>query len=208
MPRKLVTPAAVLVAVLTAASVLTACGSTDDDPAPTARADSSGEEFNDADVEFATDMIQHHAQALVMVDLTMGRSLAPEVQALAEGIRAAQSPEIEQMSDWLTTWGEPIPETVRDHTNAHGGGDGDGMEMDAEMPGMMSADQMAELETADGAEFEQLWLEMMTEHHEGAIEMARTEQSEGSFGPAVELAGTIESTQQDEIETMAGLLTS
>ncbi len=113
------------------------------------------------------------------------------------------------MSDWLTTWGEPIPETVRDHTNAHGGGDGDGMEMDADMPGMMSADQMAELRTiADGAEFEQLWLKMMTEHHEGAIEMARTEQSEGSFGPAVELAGTIESTQQDEIETMAGLLTS
>ncbi len=205
MLRKLITPAAVLVAVLTAASVLTACGSTDDDSAPTARADSSGEEFNDADVEFATDMIQHHAQALVMVDLTMGRSLAPEVQALAEGIRAAQSPEIEQMSDWLTAWGEPIPETVRDHTNAHGGGD---MEMDAEMPGMMSADRMADLEAANDAEFEQLWLEMMTEHHEGAIEMARTEQSEGSYGPAVELAGTIESTQQDELETMTGLLTS
>ncbi len=161
--------------------------------------------FNNADVEFATDMIQHHAQALAMVDLTLGRDLDPEVQALAEDIRDAQGPEIEQMTNWLTDWDQPIPATMRDHASAHGGGE---MEMDSNMPGMMSAEEMGDLEAAQGAEFQQMWLEMMTEHHEGAIEMAKTEQSKGAFGPAVELAETIESAQQEEISTMQSLLAS
>ena len=194
-----------LAALLAAMSVLTACGNNDDSSDHETRSSASGDEFNDADVEFASDMIQHHAQALAMVDLTMGRQLDPEVQQLAEDIREAQGPEIEQMTDWLTDWDQPIPETVRDHANAHGDGE---MEMDPDMPGMMSADQMAELEAAEGAEFQQMWLEMMIEHHEGAIEMAQTEQSDGKFGPAKELAENIASAQQDEISTMENLLGS
>jgi uncharacterized protein (DUF305 family) len=150
-------------------------------------------------------MIQHHAQALSMVDLTIGRQLDPEFQQVAEGIRAAQGPEIEQMTDWLTDWDQPIPETMRDHANAHGESE---MEMDSDMPGTMSAEEMAGLEAAKGAEFQQMWLEMMIEHHEGAIEMAQTEQSEGNRADALELAGTIESTQQEEISTMGSLLGS
>lgn len=67
-------------------------------------------------------MIQHHAQALTMVDLTTGRVLDPEIQQLAEGIQLAQGPEIEQMTDSLTEWDQPIPETTHDHANAHGDG--------------------------------------------------------------------------------------
>ncbi|HEY0775417.1 MAG TPA: DUF305 domain-containing protein, partial [Nocardioidaceae bacterium] len=78
-----------------------------------------GEGFNDADVDFTTDMIQHHAQALSMVDLTMGRGLDPEMVELTEQIRAAQAPEIEKMVDWLEEWDQPVPETSRDHANAH-----------------------------------------------------------------------------------------
>jgi len=194
-----------LTALLAAMSVLAACGGNDDAPDPETHTAANGDEFNDADVEFASDMIQHHAQALAMVDLTTGRQLDPEVQQLAEDIRAAQAPEIEQMTDWLTDWDQPIPETVRDHANAHGDGE---MEMESDMPGMMSAEEMAELEAAKGAEFQQMWLEMMTEHHEGAIEMAQTEQSDGKFGPAVDLAEDIESAQQEEISTMESLLGS
>ena len=98
---------------------LAACGGEEE---PT-EAEDSGAAFNDADVAFATAMIQHHAQALVMVDLTMGQDLDPELAALGEQIRATQAPEIEQMADWLTDWDEPVPETVRDHANAHGDGD-------------------------------------------------------------------------------------
>ena len=194
----------VLVALLATMSVLVACGNNEDSSENETRTAANGEEFNDADVEFATDMIQHHAQALTMVDMTMGRQLDPEVQQLADDIRMAQGPEIEQMTDWLTTWDQPVPETARDHSNAHGEGE---MEMDSDMPGMMSAEDMADLKAAEGAEFQAMWLEMMIEHHEGAIEMAQIEQSEGKHEEAIELAQGIESAQRDEISTMEDLLT-
>ena len=195
----------VLAALLAAISVLAACGNDGDISGHKQHTASNGDEVEDADVKFASEMIQHHAQALAMVDLTMGRQLDPEVSQLAEQIREAQVPEIEQMTEWLTDWDRPIPETMR----GHGNGDGDGeMEMHSDMPGMMSADEMAQLEAAQGAEFQQMWLEMMIQHHEGAIEMAQTEQSEGKFGPAVELAENIELAQQDEISTMESLLGS
>jgi uncharacterized protein (DUF305 family) len=169
-------------------------------------------QHNDADVAFATDMIQHHAQALTMVDMTMGRDLAPEVQALADDIRAAQAPEIETMTDWLTEWGEEVPETVRDHANAGHGSAGHGTEgmegmegMEGGMPGMMSADDMAALEGAGDGDFQAMWLEMMVEHHEGAVEMAEDEMADGQYKPAVDLAEDIVESQTAEIETMQGL---
>ena len=75
------------------------------------------------------------------------------------------------------------------------------------MPGMMSEEQMTALEEASDAEFEDLWLEMMVEHHEGAVEMARTEIDEGRDAEAVELARAIGETQAREIEEMRQLLT-
>ena len=193
-PRTVATVTAVL------ALTLTACG-------PGGEA-SDGKAFNDADADFAGDMIQHHAQALEMVDLTLGRDLSPETATLAEGIRAAQAPEIEKMADWLEDWGRPVPATSRDHANAHAEehGGSAGAEMDADMPGMMSAEDMSALESAPDAEFENLWLEMMVDHHEGAVAMAQTEIDEGRHPKAVALAEDIVSTQQEEISTMEDLL--
>jgi len=196
-----------LAGLLAALSMLAACGNDDDESEHEIHTAANGDRFNDADVTFATDMIQHHAQALAMVDLTIGRQLDPEVQQLAEDIRMAQGPETERMTDWLTDWDQPIPETVRDHANAHGDGDGD-MDMNSDVPGMMSAEEMAELEAAQGEEFEQMWLERMIEHHEGAIEMAQVEKSDGNFATAIKLADGIESSQQDEITTMQSMLES
>ena len=198
------------VAVLVSAIALslTGCGNDDDAQPSDVRTASDGELFNDADVEFATAMIPHHAQALEMVDLTVGRDLSPEVQALAAQIREAQAPEVEQMSDWLTSWDEPVPETSLNHANAEGEGhDMEGMDSD-EMPGMMSADEMDELEAAPDAEFEAMFLEMMIDHHQGAVDMAETEQSDGEYAEAVTLAEAIETSQTAEIETMEGLLGS
>ena len=107
----------------------------------------NGETFNDADVAFATGMIPHHAQALAMVDLPIGGPLDPKVEQLAEEIRGAQAPEIETMADWLTAWDKPVPQTMR----GHGGMD---MDTDSDMPGMMSEQDMADLEDADDAEFQ------------------------------------------------------
>nr|WP_326828248.1 DUF305 domain-containing protein [Parafrankia discariae] len=146
---------------------------------------------------FAQMMIPHHQQAVEMAELAPGRAANPAVLTLAQQIGAAQAPEIETMTGWLEAWGEP---TAMPGTGGHGGGHGTG-----DM-GMMSADDMAALQGASGPDFDRKFLEMMIQHHGGAIEMARTEQRDGQFPDAVALAGTIESTQTTEIETMKGLL--
>jgi uncharacterized protein (DUF305 family) len=187
------------------ATSLVACGG---DEAGTTATELSATEHNEADVAFARDMVQHHAQAVAMVELTRERDLDPEVAQLAEGIRDAQVPEIETFSDWLGEWDEEVPPTMLDHANAgHGSGDmSETMEdMDDAMPGMMSGADMDALQDA-GGDFQTMWLEMMIEHHEGAIEMARTEQQDGRYRPAVELAAEIEESQGAEIETMRDLL--
>ena len=185
--------------VLAAALLLTGCGGgSDDEPADDSRP------FNDADIAFATDMIPHHAQALVMVDLLRKHDVDPAVADLADQIQAAQTPEIETMADWLEEWGEPVPATQRDH--AHGDGDMGGMDMGDEMPGMMSNDELDELEHASDAEFQDLWLQMMIEHHQGAIEMAGTEISDGEYADAVAMARDIRDGQQAEIDEMQQLL--
>ena len=203
------TTAAVL--ALTLGLAAAACGDDEqaDRPSGTSTAP-NGDVFNDADVEFASDMIQHHAQAVQMVVMTQGRSLDPEFQQLTEQIRAAQVPEIETMSDWLTAWGEEVPPTSLDHANA--GHDMDDMsesmeDMDmGDMPGAMTADDLDDLENAAASAFEEMWLEMMIEHHEGAVEMAQDEQEDGANPAAQDLAATIIETQEAEIETMERML--
>lgn len=198
-----------LAAVTLALSLTAACGGDEESAAPQ---ELSATEHNDADVEFASDMIQHHAQAMAMADLTIDRPIDAEVEELAEGIRAAQGPEIETMVDWLTEWDEEIPETINDHVNAghdHGELSERMDEVDhGDMPGMLTADDLVELEDASDAEFQDLWLELMIEHHAGAVEMAKTQQGDGRYRPAVELAETIASSQAAEIDAMEGLLGS
>ncbi len=191
-------------AVVTAAALalaLTGCSTSRG-----AEGSGGGNGHNEADVDFAGDMIQHHAQALEMVDLTLGRDLDPEVAALAEDIRAAQAPEIETMADWLEDWDEPVPATSRDHANAHAEEHGGGGAMDEDMPGMMSAEQMSALEDASDADFEDLWMQMMIEHHEGAISMAETVLDEGESAKVARLAEDVVDTQQAEVDTMQSLL--
>jgi len=185
--------ASLLVAML----VLVGCGG-DDSPSETP----AGAPYNDADVTFATDLIEHHAQALQMVDLTLGRDLDPEIAAIAESIRSAQVPEIETMADWLEEWGQPVPETGRDHANAHG----DGADLDSDMPGMMSAAELQALEDADGGAFERTWLEAMIEHHQGAVTMATVQTENGMATDALELAASVVTSQSAEIEQMRDLL--
>jgi uncharacterized protein (DUF305 family) len=74
------------------------------------------------------------------------------------------------------------------------------------MPGMMSNDEMKDLMAATGADFDRMFLQMMIRHHEGAIEMAKTELDEGRYIPARDLAEGIVAGQQDEIDTMESLL--
>jgi uncharacterized protein (DUF305 family) len=186
---------ATLVAV--AAAALTACSSSDDS--------SASADFNKADVSFAQDMIPHHRQATEMAALAKTRTDTAAVLELAADIEAAQGPEIDTMTGWLNKWGKDVPAAGddmggMDHSNM--GGDS------SSMPGMMSDDQLAELAASSGAGFDQMFLTMMLAHHEGAVQMAKAEQSDGKNADAKALAGTIRKDQTAEIATMRDLLGS
>ncbi|MEJ7704409.1 MAG: DUF305 domain-containing protein [Geodermatophilaceae bacterium] len=172
------------IGAIATAALLAACGSD---------AETSAKDHNAADVTFATDMIPHHRQAVEMAEMAASHAESPEVLQLAEEIAGAQEPEIETMSGWLQGWGEPLPDEMG------------GMDMGG-MPGMMSEERMQGLDEASGPAFDEMFLEMMIEHHTGAIQMAQTEQSDGRYADAIELAEQIESAQQAEIETMKDLL--
>ena len=172
----------------------------------------AGEDHNDADVEFATTMIGHHAQAIQMANYTIGREgVDPRIAELAEEIRISQTEEIDTLSGYLRDWGEEVPETgfatgdSHSHSEEDMGGD---HEAAADMPGMMSDAEMEDLAAAQGDEFARMWMQMMVEHHEGAIEMAATATSDGEFDDAVAMARSIRSSQQDEIDRMEKLLGS
>lgn len=173
-------------------ALLTACGGTDEETTPSASDSSENEEFNDSDVTFAQMMIPHHEQAVTMTELAPERA-GDEVQALAEEIQAAQGPEIEQMNALLESWGQEPMQDMEDM-------DHDGM------TGMMSDEQMTELEEAEGEEFDTMFLQMMIEHHEGAVEMAQTELDEGVNPEARDLAQQIIDDQNTEIEQMNEML--
>lgn len=154
----------------------------------------SGDDFSRGDVMFAQMMIPHHEQAIEMSDLILAKDgVDPAVVELAEQIKAAQGPEIEQMEAWLEEWG--MPSMMDGGHGAHGG-----------MDGMLTEQEMDEIEAADGADGERLFLEGMIEHHEGAIDMAEQHQQTGENAEALELSASIIESQTGEIEQMRELL--
>ncbi|MFJ3471485.1 DUF305 domain-containing protein [Microbacterium maritypicum] len=155
----------------------------------------SDADVNDADVMFASMMIVHHEQAIEMSDIVLGvEGIDPEVAELAQRIKAAQGPEIEQLEGWLDDWG-----IGSDDRDANGMDHGNGM---------MSDDDLAALRSADGPEASRLFLDQMIVHHEGAVEMARAEVDGGSDPEAIELAQTIIDAQTEEIQEMKDLLST
>jgi uncharacterized protein (DUF305 family) len=165
-------------------------------PAPTSSGQAAGN--NADDVAFAQGMVPHHQQAIDMAKLVSTRSQNPKVLELAKKVEAAQDPEITKMNEWLKAWGAPASTSMpgMDHGSMPG------------MSGMMSAEDMKMLEQAKGAAFDKMWLEMMIKHHEGAVEMAKTELTKGSSADAKKLAQEIINAQQKEITEMQGMLKS
>lgn len=200
-----------LAAAAVAGLVLAGCGAEAPSPgaagpAPSAPAGAQAG-HNDADIAFARGMIVHHQQAIEMAELAATRSGSPQVRDLAARIASAQGPEVSTLNGWLQEWGAQAPAGGgMDHGGDMGGGDmGGGMDHGSGM-GMMSPEQMQQLSRAQGAAFDEQFLEMMIEHHRGAIEMARTELAEGTDPEAKELAQMITTTQQGEIVEMETLL--
>lgn len=194
---------ALLALVLAGVLTLAACG----DDTSTSSGDSSTAQFNDADVEFAQGMIPHHQQAVEMSRMARTHADSPEVKKLASDIEAAQGPEIETMTQWLRDWGKDVPSSSGSDMGGMDMGDGSHMDT-ADMPGMMSDGDMHRLDQAHGADWDRLFLTMMIRHHEGALEMARTERADGQNPDAVALAKKIQDAQTAEIATMKDMLKS
>jgi uncharacterized protein (DUF305 family) len=145
---------------------------------------------NQADVTFATDMIPHHRQAVQMADMALIQATNGDVNALAQAIKAAQDPEITQMSGWLTGWQQPLPSSSTSGTGGMGG-----MDHTHTGTGMMSDADMTSLGNASGATFDRMWVSMMIQHHQGAVTMATTEQKSGQNLDALALAQSIITSQ-------------
>ena len=158
------------------------------------------EEHNDADVMFAQMMVPHHEQAVEMSETLLAKEEVPaEVADFAQQVIDAQGPEIERMNAMLEAWGqEPMMESGGMEGMDHGSGAG--------MSGMISEEDMQALEDAQGTEASRLYLEQMTAHHEGAVEMARDQVEQGQNPQAVALAQDVIEAQEAEITEMEGLL--
>ena len=187
---------AAIALLATAGLTLTACGEDSGGDATSTTSDST---FNDADVTFAQQMIPHHEQAIEMAEMAQGRASSGDVLELAENIEAAQGPEIDTLQGWLETWGEEVPSGAMDHGDM-------GHDSDGAMPGMMDEDEMNDLMAASDADWDRMFLVMMIEHHEGAIDMAQAEVDQGENPDAVAMAEKIISDQQAEITQMQDLL--
>ena len=165
-------------------------------PAEQARADGGIQPYTAADVNFATGMISHHAQAVVMSGWCASHGAGSSLQVLCERIVVAQGDEIAIMEAWLRERNQPIPQAgAHDHH--------------AMMPGMLTAEQMARLDAARGVEFERLFLTYMIQHHEGALVMVDALLASNAAAQDTniyKIASDVYADQTTEIERMTRML--
>lgn len=170
-----------------------------------ARIDSARMRFTEADVRFMTAMIAHHAQALVMSRLAPTNGASPSMQILAARIINAQRDEIRTIQGWLRDRGQPVPEvhlegpTIMVH----------GADHTMHAAGMLTPDQIQQLERARGPEFDRLFLTYMIQHHRGAVSMVRelfATDGAGQDEEVFKFAADVEADQSSEIARMERML--
>ena len=172
---------------------------------PKARPDLVRQPYGAADVEFMSGMIPHHAQAVVMAGWAPSHGARPDVRILCERILVGQRDEIAFMRTWLRDRGETVPAADATHHRMKM----NGVEHEMLMPGMLSAEEMAQLDKARGGEWDRLFLAGMIRHHEGAIKMV--DDLFESYGALQDddlykFASDIYADQTTEIERMRKML--
>jgi uncharacterized protein (DUF305 family) len=215
MPRR-TSNARAIAAVISAAITLLACShATQPRPQPAAapqgelsaiakaRADSVRHPYTEADIRFMSGMIHHHAQAILMARWAPTHGARPDVRTLAERIDVSQRDEIATMQRWLRERHEAAPDPVPHLGHA-------GMDMAGPlMPGMLTAEELAQLDRATGPEFDRLFLTFMIRHHEGALTMVDQLFASPGAGQDVTIfrfASDVTADQTTEIERMRSML--
>jgi uncharacterized protein (DUF305 family) len=179
------------------------------EPAPDAHAGHTQPDHVQADADFMTGMIGHHAQAVAMSEMARANGASEEVLAIAQQIEAAQEREIEQMTAWLRARGLDEAAANHDGHTQHGLHAEQAAHAHGDMPGMLSSAQLERLEGAQGETFDRLFLQYMIEHHEGALVMVedlRAAEGGGREAEIAALASAIEASQAVEIEQMEAML--
>jgi uncharacterized protein (DUF305 family) len=218
---KLLHRTALAATALAVTGLLAACSSSGSAPmssmGPTASSGSmsSTNAHNAQDTTFTQMMIVHHTGAIAMSDLAATRASSTQVKDLATQIKAAQQPEITEMTSWLKAWGEPLTMPGMDTAPTPMPSSMPGMTMSpapsgggmADMPGMTPQD-MATLAADTGPAFDKEFLTLMILHHESAVSMAKGELSKGQNAAAMKLAQSIVTSQSKQITTMKAMLTA
>jgi uncharacterized protein (DUF305 family) len=158
--------------------------------------------YTPADVHFMSGMIYHHAQAILIAGWAPSHGAGASVRTLCDRIVAAQTDEIALLSRWLATRHEAVPHPEPDHMMMP--------EMDSThmMPGMLSTEQLAQLDRARGQDFDALFLQFMIQHHQGAITMVNQlfAAGGGEETPVYRMATGVFADQTTEIERMQRML--
>ena len=166
-----------------------------------AQADSVRRSYTPADVSFMTRMITHHAQAIEMARLAPTHGASPSLGILAERIINAQQDEIATMRQWLEDRSLPVPDpTAAMHEHAG---------HSELMPGMLTAEQMRQLDVARGPKFDRLFLTLMIQHHEGALTMVRelfSSAGAAQEGTIFKFASDVSADQTTEVARMRRML--
>jgi uncharacterized protein (DUF305 family) len=163
--------------------------------------------YSDADVDFMSGMIPHHAQAVIMAGWAPTHGARHDVAVLCERIVVAQRDEIVMMQHWLEDRGQAVPDAASTRHKMRMGG----VEHEMLMPGMLTDEEMAALDRARGPEFDRLFLTGMIKHHQGAIDMVNVLFK--SYGAAQDemvfkFASDVYADQSIEIDRMNEMLES
>ena len=168
--RRLRSAAVAAFGALAAGTALAGCGG-----------DPSG--FNDADVTFASDMTQHHAQTVQLVNLPLRHRVPSQDASWTDSARARRFTELQAYAKLLRSWKEKVPDTGLDHSD-----EGKHVTFDAGIPGVLTETQMHALERSTDQEFTRLWLRQLIRHEQAAVRMAAAEVADGQNAKAVALA--------------------
>lgn len=160
--------------------------------------------LSQADVEFMQGMIMHHSQAVEMTALIPSHTENKDIRTLGAKISSSQSDEIRFMERWLAARGKPTSMAMPGMPDM----DMSGKPM-APMPGMLTPEQMAALRKSTGAEFDELFLTGMIQHHQGALVMVKDLFDTAGAGQDADIfnfATDADNTQRAEIKIMQNML--
>lgn len=160
--------------------------------------------YTAADVHFMQGMIGHHAQAVVMAGWAPTHGAREDVQILCGRIKVSQQDEIASMQTWLRDHHEMVPD-ANGHMSMDMGPGGH----DMLMPGMLTPEQMTQLDHATGPDFDRLFLTFMIQHHQGALTMVHDlfeSQGAAQDETIFKFASDVGADQTAEIDRMVTML--